>query len=146
MRLYLDTEYNGFGGELISMAIVSPAGHRWYGARAPVFPVDPWVAENVMPKLEFGRPMMTDREFRDSLHVFLHQFDDPEIVCDWHADAGLFCSLLQGETFDSSLDYACRITILRTPPGQPVSEIPHNAVADAEALMRWNEARLTNNG
>lgn len=30
MRLYLDTEFNGFGGSLISAALVSTGGHEWY--------------------------------------------------------------------------------------------------------------------
>ena len=28
--LYLDTEYNGFHGELISLTLASTCGHRWY--------------------------------------------------------------------------------------------------------------------
>ncbi len=148
MRLYLDTEFNGHGGELISMALVSPEGHCWYGVReSPIAgyfdndPIEPWVAENVIPKLNFPYPM-TDSQFRIPLHAFLLQFDNPEIICDWNADGMLFCKWLAGESYESSLDYACRITILKTPPAQPVSDNPHNAMADAEALMRWNEARL----
>jgi len=141
-RLYLDTEFNGHGGELISMALVSSIGHRWYGVRYPRGGdgIDPWVAEHVFPKL--ARPVMPDRKFRESLHAFLRGFNDPEIVCDWNADAMHFCEWLTGEDYASSLDWPCRITILKTPPGQPVSENPHNALADAEALMRWHEARL----
>lgn len=29
MKFYLDTEFNGFGGELISLALVSEQGHEW---------------------------------------------------------------------------------------------------------------------
>jgi hypothetical protein len=140
MRLYLDTEFNGHGGELISMALVSPEGKHWYGIRRAdaVGRIDPWVHENVIPKL--GVWAMSDIEFRTLLHDFLRQFDNPEIICDWNADAVHFCQWLAGESYETSLDYACRITILKTPPGQPVSENPHNALADAEALMRWHMA------
>lgn len=147
-RLYLDTEFNGFGGELISMALVSPTKvYSWYGIRSEATITDPWVKQNVIPKLHIygAGAVMTDREFRESLHNFLRHFDDPEIICDWCADGMLFCQWLHGQSYDSSLDYACRITILKTPPGVPAPEEPHNALADAEALMRWNEARREKN-
>lgn len=31
-RLYLDTEFNGHGGELISLALAAEDGRHWYGA------------------------------------------------------------------------------------------------------------------
>lgn len=143
-RLYLDTEFNGHGGQLISMALVSPGGYRWYGVRSLEDEIiHPWVQENVIPKLNWDAAPMGPARFRRSLYDFITQFDNPEIICDWNADAALFCEWLAGDTYETSLDYACRITILKTPPGQPVSENPHNALADAEALMRWNEARLS---
>ena len=64
MKYYLDTEFNGFEGELISMALVSDVGREVYLAnsqferaaqwskeqahiRTPG--IDPWVWENVLP-------------------------------------------------------------------------------------------------
>ena len=50
MRLWIDTEYNGFRGALISMALVDEEGREWYEVlkcRSP----SPWVAKHVMPKL-----------------------------------------------------------------------------------------------
>jgi hypothetical protein len=145
VRFYLDTEFNGHGGELISLALVSPHGPEWYAAQARNVTIepeayDPWVAQNVIPKLgvEYMRPLI----FRSEFQCFIQQFDNPEIICDWHTDAEHFLRLLSGPDFGSSLDFACRITILKTPPGQPVSAQPHNALADARALMEWNEMRL----
>jgi hypothetical protein len=141
MRLYLDTEFNGHGGELISMALVSADGW-WYGVRKPPAVIDPWVAANVVPKLDWPNEGWSDEDFRHTFLNFLTGLPDAEIICDWHADAEHFCHWLDGPTYQQSVDWPFRITILKTPPGQPVSENPHNALADAEALMRWNEARL----
>jgi transposase len=145
MRLYLDTEFNGHGGELLSMALVSEHGvsppfDSFYEVCHWRLPIDPWVSANVMPKL--GKEPIRAHLFRPCFHSWIRHFDNPEIICDWHADAEHFCRLLAGNDYGSSLDFACRITILRTPPGQPVSANPHNALADARALRDWHELAL----
>ena len=149
MKLYLDTEFNGFGGDLISMALVgetfphSLAGSvtsEFYHAVLCKAPIDPWVQEHVMPHLN-AVPLMPYL-FRAEFHDFIKRFANPEIICDWHADAEHFCRMLAGPDYGTSLDFACRITILNTPPGQPVSEIPHNAMEDARALKRWHQDAL----
>lgn len=145
MKLYLDTEFNGFGGELISMALVCPDGRQWYAAKelrdlscgTLHSAYDPWVAEHVLPKLEVDELSLA--EFKSSFREFIRQFDNPTIICDWHADAIHFCEMLQGDDYGSSLDFACRVTILKTPPGEPRPENPHNALSDAMALMKWHQ-------
>lgn len=137
MKLYLDTEFNGHGGELISMAIVHPRG-GWYCAREMTCPADAWVFEHVIPKLD--RLPIPAESFRDSFIAFMSQFDNPEIICDFCADARHFSQMLEGPDYKSSLDFAYRLTVLKTPPGQPVSRNPHNALADAQALMDWHIA------
>lgn len=138
MKLYLDTEFNGHGGELISMAIVSAYGHSWYYACKPMFQIDPWVQEHVIPVLdtEYLNPAI----FRLDFQRWIKDFSDPEIVCDWHADAKHFCDLMLGHDYEHSLDMPFTITVLKTPPGQPISKRPHNALADAIALREWHNA------
>ena len=137
MRLYLDTEFNGFGGELISMALVGD-GAEWYRARLLPEKIDPWVADNVVPKI--GIAGVPDVYFRLTLHEFLLNYTNPEIICDWHTDAVHFCQWLAGNDYGSSLDYACQIKILKTPPGYPPqSANSHNALWDARALMEWHQ-------
>lgn len=141
MRLYLDTEFNGFGGELISMALVSPDGQEWYEVRETKDPVVTWVRLNVIPKL--GKPALRPLIFRSSFQQFITQFKNPEIICDWHTDAQHFCALLDGPSFGSSLDFECTLKILRTPPiGGPQPRNPHNALSDAEALMLWHTGEI----
>jgi hypothetical protein len=138
-KLYLDTEFNGFRGGLISMALVSPCAREWYEVVTLEGRVDPWVSQHVMPLLD--KAPLSKLDFKISFHKFLLGFIEPEVICDWHADAVHFCECLSGYDYGSSLDFACKISILKTPPGQPVSLRPHNALADAKALMLWNEHR-----
>src|SRR3546814_5579366 len=52
MRYFLDTEYNGFGGELISLALVPEHGDQEYYAVLPLpDEIHPWVERNVVPYL-----------------------------------------------------------------------------------------------
>jgi hypothetical protein len=137
MRFYLDTEFNGFGGPLISMALVSPDGAAFYEVQELLCQIDPWVQEHVYPVL--NKEDVLPAEFRARFHAFITRFREPTIYCDWHADAAHFCNMLAGPDYGSSLDFACRIMILNTPPGAIVSANPHNALADARALMAWHE-------
>lgn len=139
MRLYIDTEFNGHGGELISMAVVSAYGHSWYYAKRLLGPPNPWVAEHVLPKIDEAS-YIHSAVFRMDFQRWIKDFDNPEVICDWHADAEHFCKMLEGPSYDTSLDFPCSITILKTPPGQPVSANPHNALADAIALRDWHNA------
>lgn len=152
--MYLDTEFNGFGGDLISLALVSEpvkrhqmlrhlgetTSHEFYRAVLCKGPVDSWVQQNVMPVLRIA-PLMPAL-FRGEFHDFISKYDNPEIICDWHADAAHFCNMLAGPDYGTSLDFPCKITILKTPSGQPVSATPHNALEDARALMNWHTGLL----
>lgn len=138
MKLYLDTEFNGHGGELLSMALVG-AGGGWYAVRENACPFDAWVFANVVPK--FGRKPEHPDFFRHSFHTFISKYVNPEIICDFHIDAAHFSQMLAGPDYASSLDFPYRMTVLKTPPGQPVSKNPHNALDDATALMEWCESR-----
>lgn len=138
MNLYLDTEFNGLNGALLSIALVpaDPGVNGFYRACHYLGALDSWVAEHVIPALMI-EPIMY-HVLRDEFHDYIKGFVNPTIICDWHADAVHFCKLLSGDTYDSSLDYSCTIQILKTPPGQPVSARPHNAYQDACALKYWH--------
>ena len=67
-RFWLDTEFNGFGGEFISAALVSDDGNHWYQAvdcRNP----STWTEEQVIQKLNVKPVALA--EFQLTLHVFL---------------------------------------------------------------------------
>jgi hypothetical protein len=139
--LYLDTEYNGFGGELISMALVSPEGHKWYEVRELPNKIHPWVKEHVVPVLdkEPQRPLI----FKAMFQHWLVRFKSPLIICDWYADAQHFCEMLSGSEYGTSLDFEFNLKCLKTPPNdRPNSKLPHNALADAKALMEWHRRKI----
>lgn len=97
MRYYLDTEFNGFGGALISLALVRQDGESVsyvFGCDAPT----PWVAEHVMPHLyagEVSHQGVIDRATAAThLAAFLHDDPDALIICDWPEDLRHFCDLI----------------------------------------------------
>lgn len=137
--LYLDTEFNGFGGELISLALapseidLAVGVKLWYEELELPEIVDPWVKVHVVPKLVKVplRPLI----FRSNFQQYILQFNDPLIICDWHADAVHFCKLLAGPDYGSSLDFAFRMSVIKTPKNEPIYS--HNALEDAQILKSW---------
>ncbi len=69
MHIFIDGEWNSYGGELISLALVAEDGRSFYEVLGCDNP-DPWIAENVMPKL--GKPWVT----LESLQA-LHRRQEP---------------------------------------------------------------------
>ncbi len=128
MRLFLDCEFNGFKGQLISMALVSEQGHEWYEVLHCPNPID-WVAENVMPVL-YKQP--TNHSYiAPSLQFFLSQFTTIHIVADWPEDIQHFCRALITGPGQRISTPPLTLEILRI---DSVSEIPHNALHDARGI------------
>jgi hypothetical protein len=136
MDLFIDGEWNSYGGDLISLAIVSECGQEFYEVLNCKNP-DPWVAENVIPKLN-KEPISLD-EFQNKLHEFLIQFDRIHVIADWPEDISWLCKSLirgPGERLDTP---PLTLEVLRV---DSVSRIPHNALADARALRGCYRAML----
>lgn len=139
MRLYLDTEFNGFGGELISLALCGRGVEPFYEVVQQSSPTLPnfWVLEHVAPVL--NKKSITQDMFRVKFHSYLLQFDKPEIIADWHDDIAHFCKQLNGTNYGSSLNYPCTFWLISTVGIEIKPKVPHNALSDAEALMEWFE-------
>jgi hypothetical protein len=143
MSLYLDTEFNGLGGSLISMALVSEDGQEWYEVCHLPEPqnINPWVAEHVVPLL--AREPVDPVYFTDSLGLFLRHFRDIEIIADWPADFEHFSAVMAQygarHDFEMPFEYAMRF-IKGSPDIKP--ETPHNALSDARALRDWHQSTL----
>ena len=128
MNLYIDCEWNGYGGELISMALVSGDGHEWYEVLGCASPVK-WVVDNVMPLLM--KTPITRVQMQLSLAAFLSSFDVVNIIADWPEDIESFCALLitgPGERINTP---PLTMEIVRI---DAESAIPHNALEDARGL------------
>ena len=142
MRYFLDTEYNGFGGELISLALVPEQGDQEFYAVLPLpDEIHPWVERNVVPYLASVPPghhaePVSRLTAAAEIATYLARETEPVIVADWPDDIALFCALLvtgEGEMVSvGSLRFE-----LVSSPGFSVSvtsRIPHNALHDARAL------------
>ncbi len=131
MRIFIDGEWNSYGGELISLALVSEDYRTFYEVLGCYKP-DPWVEENVMPKL--GKQWVSLPELQENLESFLSQFDSLNIIADWPEDIMWFCKVLvtgPGTRLDTP---PLTMQVLRV---DTVSSNPHNALADAMALRDW---------
>ena len=133
MRIYIDCEFNGFGGKLISMALVTEDGQSWYEVIGVPDNVEPWVAENVVPVL--GKEPIGLDAFKASLHQWLQQFDCPTIVADWYTDLVHFFDQMGGQNHFESLNFPCRSELITNVEGYE-PEIPHNALSDAFAIRK----------
>ena len=97
MKLYLDTEFNGWHGQLISMALVPEdlALPEFYCELEVRGQIEPWVKENVVPHLNMVP--VSYSQFQDRLANYLWQAGDCVIVADWPDDIRYFCeSLITG--------------------------------------------------
>ena len=135
MDLYIDTEFNGFGGALMSMAVVSADGHEWYETLPLPAEIEPWVATKVVPILD--KPPVDRIQFNRSLFVFLARFPDIHVYADWYTDLVHFFDSFAGPNHGSSFHRACDATLLKTVP-ELAPEMPHNALSDARALRDWH--------
>lgn len=139
-NLYLDTEFNGFGGGLISMALVSETGQEFYEVLECAEPVA-WVAEHVMPFLE-REPISRD-EFQSRLQRFLFGFVRAEIVADWPDDIKYFCESLITAP-GCAIGHPPLTFVLDRALSSDGSRVPHNALHDARAIAeahmskRWS--------
>lgn len=138
MKLFIDTEFNEYKGELISMALVAEDGREWYGVRfcdAPGW----WVGEHVMPHL--NQAPERDSDLRSSLAAFLGGFESIHIVSDWPGDIAHFCNFLEYRPGDRIGPDTMTFEVRRDlPDTATTSTIPHNALEDARAIAKHSLA------
>jgi hypothetical protein len=149
MRYFLDTEFNGFGGELISLALVPEHGDQEYYALLPVpDPVHPWVERHVVPYLRSVPPgldggTISRLQAAAEIAAYLAPDDDPLILADWPDDIAYFCALLVTGEGEMAPVGTLHFELIRSPgfSTAAISAVPHNALHDARALrefvLRW---------
>lgn len=128
----LDCEFNGYKGELISMALVVNDFTHFYEVLECPNPV-PWVAENVMPIL--GKEPISLNRFRSKLEKFINQYDSLVIIADWPDDIKYFCDVIITGPGDAIATPEQLSFVLKRV--DTVSKQPHNALADATAIMKF---------
>lgn len=130
MRLWLDTEFNSFCGELISIGLVSEDGKEFYEVLELPSKLHPWVANNVVPLL--NKNPISKTELQGKLRDFLKQFSSVEVIADWPEDISHFMNI-QVTPIGYRISTPPQTMILVTDLEQE-SQTPHNALADARAL------------
>ncbi len=131
MKFWIDCEFNGYLGELISLALVDEAGLEWYESLGCSSPTA-WVAQNVMPVV--GIASTTREAMQESLAAFLLHYDSVHIVADWPDDIRYLCGLIitgPGERIETPPLSFEIVTGLDAPSARP-----HNALEDVRALRR----------
>lgn len=141
MRYFLDTEFNGFEGELISLALVPEYGDQEFYASLPLpTNLHPWVESNVIPYLRHVPPgvdaQLTRLHAAQHIAAYLQGDRDAVIVADWPDDLAHFCALLVTGPGEKAPVPPLSME-LRDATGFSAaanSKVPHNALHDARAL------------
>lgn len=144
MHTAIDTEFNEFGGELISIGLVREDGKEEYFEVEPPAVWKPWVRRNVVPLLT--GPRVNNGERITRLRAFFHDDEWPSIIVDHPADIRYFCELLNLNLGNYiGTDKGWQFTVMpKLGQGFP-SEVPHHALHDARALMKaFLHSRETN--
>lgn len=140
MKYYLDCEFDGMGGPLLSMALVCEDGDEIYfiHRRANALAVDGWVRANVLPILYKGKPTLVGELEDLPAHIagFIADDTDPEIIADWPDDFTYFApAVLMGPgTMISIPTLTMRVVRVDAYPTDLDGAMQHNALWDARAL------------
>jgi hypothetical protein len=141
LRYFLDTEYNGWGGALLSLALVPDDGEELYLTLDWDGPLEEWVERNVIPYLDMVpdnlvSPRMSRADAARTLAHYLAGDPDPLIVADWPEDLALFNALLvTGPGIMAEVPgLSFRFLPLAGFSTAANSKVPHNALHDARSL------------
>jgi hypothetical protein len=153
-RFFFDTEFNGFGGDLISAAITRQDGKTIYFIDDEKLndlimskTLDPWVEANVLPILYAVPPQtilyhMPTSEWGAAISDII--YDDgamPTIYADWMSDiADLMNLFITGPGTGVPMGNETHLVCLRHLDVYPTTlpgAVQHNAAWDALALRHW---------
>lgn len=137
MNIYIDCEFNGFGGELISMALVDEEGREFYGVLGIEGEYDPWVKQNVVPIL--NQDAESYKSFQNRLEQWLafYGLGTMVIIADWPDDIRYFMqSIITGPGYMMNIpSFSCH---MNRGLSSEASKVPHNALEDARAIRNAN--------
>lgn len=154
MRYFFDTEFNGYGGDLISAGIARQDGKTLYIIDDEKVhnlitskTLDPWVEQNVLPILysaphgvvPFHLPVS---EWGALISEFIYDGENtPTIYADWMSDiADLMNLFITGPGTGVPMMHETRMVCLRHLDVYPTDlpgAVQHNAAWDALALRHW---------
>jgi hypothetical protein len=141
VRYFLDTEFNGNCGALLSLALVPDDGEELYITLATDEPIVEWVQRHVVPYLDtvpeqLTCPRLSRSDAAGALERYLRHDDQAVIIADWPEDIAQFCNLMitgAGDMIDVR-DVTFRLLPLSNFSTAANSKVPHNALHDARSL------------
>ncbi len=144
MLYCLDCEFNGFGGELISLALSGEVGELYLcrpDAELEALELHPWVEENVLPVLALSgaQPVTLPlQEFGRAVQAFLAADRDPCVVADWPEDLMhlMQCLIISPGQMVRIPDLSLKLMQVSAWPTDLEGAVQHNALWDARALRR----------
>ena len=141
MRYFLDTEYNGWGGALLSLALVPEDGEELYLTLDWAGVLESWVERHVVPYLDtvpdaLVSPRLSRGDAARAVSHYLAGDPEPVIVADWPEDIAQFnMLLLTGPGVMVEVPpLTFRFVELSGFSTAANSKVPHNALHDARAL------------
>ncbi len=140
MRYYVDCEFNGSGGQLLSIALAREDGPELYCVLPAHEYLQPWIVQNVVPAL--GQGSVSWENCRWQLRNFLAKDGGPAtFVTDWPEDVLHLMRLLVTAPLERMPPGAFRCLVLDLPGfvASEASAMPHNALEDAKALRAYVE-------
>ena len=141
LRYFLDTEYNGWGGTLLSLALVPDDGEELYLTLDWDCDLEQWVERNVIPYLDMVpenliSPRMSRADAARTIAHYLAGDPEPLIIVDWLEDIAQLSMLLV--TGPGTMAEVPGLTLQFLPLSgfstAANSKVPHNALHDARAL------------
>lgn len=143
MQYYLDCEFNEFGGDLISLALVSEDNESIYLVYPELEEYGPWVKENVVPIIWNipnplpGMAYTVDQESgARQIAQFLAGDPAPVIITDWPDDIRYFCqAIITGPGMMINIPQVTfHMVRVNAYPTTLDGAVQHNAWWDAKAL------------
>jgi hypothetical protein len=132
-RLFLDTEFNGFGGQLLSVALVPEDDTKktFYQELQLYENLEPWVKENVYPHMIMAP--CSYQFYQQQLANYLWEIGNCTIIADWPDDIRYLCeSFITGPGMSIKLMH--NIGFYLDFGIEYESKVPHNALYDAIAI------------
>lgn len=142
MKYYIDCEFDGHSGPLLSIALVRDDGHSIH-IQTKAEASDPWVLDNVVPRMDLHCAALDWTVDVNDVGTLIAHFigddDTPIIIADSPVDIGRCCAALTTSRNGgwASVEYA-HITFevhnVDCYPTRLAAAIQHNAWWDAMAL------------
>lgn len=141
-RFYIDCEFDGHGGQLMSFAMVREDGFSVH-ITTDAIARDPWVLANVVPLLDsHDADLIWTTEINNVgtvLHHFMEHCERPVIVADSPVDIGRFCTAITTNPNGgwASAEYSLMTFEVHNVdcwPNDIPGAVQHNAYWDAMAL------------